>query len=81
MRRRRAEGASQTLVSREVGVKWGTLRRWEVRADTSSTAVVPVNVATAARTSPAPELALVTPSGYRLEGLDARDAVALFRAL
>ena len=82
VRRRRLEGASQSTVSREVGVKWSTLRRWEVRADGSASALVPVTVATTTSEMSAPTIvSLVTPSGYRLEGLDARDAFALFRAL
>ena len=75
---RRAAGDSQSTVSAALGVKWSTLRRWLSR--TSSTALVPVQVReVAAWTSPT--LSLVTPSGYRLDGLDAREAVALFRSL
>jgi transposase-like protein len=75
---RRAAGFSQRVVSEEVGVKWTTLRRWVSK--TPTTALVPVAVRPSAPTRTV-ELSLVTPSGYRLEGLDAPDAVALFRAL
>ena len=74
---RRAAGFSQRVVSEEVGVTWTTLRRW---VSSKPTAMVPVAVRPVAPTRNV-ELSLVTPSGYRLEGLDARDAVALFRAL
>lgn len=78
-RSRRDAGVSQSAVSEEVGVNWSTLGRW--LSPNSATAMVPVTVRPTAPTREVAMLSLVTPSGYRLEGLDARDAVALFRAL
>lgn len=75
---RRAAGDTQVVVSEAVGVKWTTLRRWV--STRPSTALVPVRVRASPSASLSP-LSLVTPSGYRLEGLEVRDAVTLFRAL
>lgn len=75
---RRAAGDSQSMVSEAVGVKWTTLRRWVSKRPT--TTLVPVRVKQASAPGSA-KLSLVAPSGYRLEGLDTREAVALFRAL
>lgn len=75
---RRSAGASQSAISREVGVKWTTLRRWLSKKP--STALVPVQVRDSVAES-SPRLTIVSPSGFRLEGLDAREAVALFRTL
>ena len=76
-RRRRAQGASQRTVSAEVGVKWQTIRRW-LEAEQPA-AMIPVTVRQPS--SSAPEPAVVSPSGYRLEGLPPRHAVQLFREL
>ncbi len=76
---RRAIGASQSTIAQEVGVKWMTLQSWLAKAK-EPTALVPVNIREII-TEPAHQLAIISPSGFRLEGLDADDAVALFRTL
>lgn len=75
--RRRAEGAPQKTVAAEVGVSWMTLRRWLDDATSQSSArLVPVDLV-----EPAQVLALVTPRGFRLEGLTPRQALELLRHL
>ena len=80
VRQRRTQGFTQAAVADEVGVKWTTLRRWLGEGGESTPAMM-IPVTLAAAPVPCSKLSLVTPSGYRLEGLDSRDAVALFRAL
>lgn len=75
--RRRAEGAPQKTVAAEVGVSWMTLRRWlDDESPEPCTRLVPVELV-----EPAQVLTLVTPRGFRLEGLTPRQALDLLRHL
>lgn len=78
-RSRRDEGASWATIGEELTVRWETLRRWCMDVEPPS-AMVPVEVFS---TSPLPqsEVAVVSPTGWRLEGIDVREAVAVLRAL
>lgn len=82
--RRREEGASWAAIANELGLWFETVRRWcEARdlAAGSASEIVPVEVVDEARLGDGGEVVIVSPSGYRLEGLDARTAVAALRAL
>lgn len=77
--KRRAEGETWASLRDELGVPWETLRRWSIDGPRAS--VVPVEVI-----APSPDrgdevVAVVSPTGWRLEGLAVRDAVAVLRAL
>jgi len=80
-RERRAEGASYGCIGRELGLGLETVRRWCLRATGESAtgaALVPIEVV------PEPTddgLVLVSPSGFRLEGLELREAIAALGAL
>lgn len=76
---RRAEGATWATISDELEVPWETLRRWSV-GTRSAAAMVPVEVVSSSVVAE-PVVAVVSPTGWRLEGLDVREAVAVLRAL
>jgi transposase len=74
-----AAGWSQQAVAQAVGVSIGSLRHWALPLP-GATAVVPVRVAPPAAAGTAP-LAVVSPAGYRVEGLDVATAATLLRTL
>ena len=74
--RRRAEGTPLMTIARELGVSESGLNRWLQK---KSGSIRPIRVIEQA--AAAAELVLVTPGGYRLEGLDAASAVDLLRRL
>lgn len=78
-RSRHDEGASWATIGEELSVPWETLRRWS-RGARSSTAMVPVEVVQPTVAAEA-GVAIVSPTGWRLEGLEVRKAVAVLRAL
>lgn len=80
-RARLAEGWTNTRVGRELGLAATTVRQW-LRAPPSGSSFRPVTITSdlALPTRPA-ALSLVTPSGYRLEGLDLDGAAALLARL
>ena len=79
-RSRREEGASWATIAGEVGLRFETLRRWCLReSEVAMASIVPVEVD--AREAVGSEVVIVSPSGFRLEGLDAASAVAALRAL
>ena len=75
-RRRREGGASFAELAKETGLSQETLRRWCLK--TPRTALVPVRVVSDAACG---SVVVVSPNGYRLEGLDVGEAVAVLRAL
>jgi transposase-like protein len=81
VRERRAEGAGYRDVAQELGLSSETARRWCAtaaggRPKRSRRSMVPVEVA-----AEQPRGVLVSPSGYRVEGLDLGELAALLRAL
>jgi hypothetical protein len=78
-RRRRSDGASLREIGDEIGMSWETLRRWSTSTAESPPAFVPVEVVDDHRGDHA--LAIVTPAGYRIEGITIADAIALVREL
>jgi hypothetical protein len=61
-------------------VSAGSLKNWSQTPAPART-LVPVEVATPAPAVPAATLVVVSPGGYRVEGLDLPTASALLRAL
>ena len=76
---RRARGDSFERIATDLGMIYETVRRWSTpRKPTPSAALVPVTVLDAPSAHGA---TLVSPAGYRVEGLDLHDLAALLRAL
>jgi len=74
-RRQRAAGHSWARIAHAVGLSVGSLKNWS-RLPAPARTLVPVAVA-----MPAATLVVVSPGGYRVEGLDLPTASALLRAL
>jgi len=77
-RRRGAEGASWTLIGSELAMNYETIRRWCV--EKGSTALRRVEIVAAAK-EPTSQVSIVSPSGFRAEGLTVRDAVMMLATL
>lgn len=77
-RRRREEGASWATIGDEIGLWFETLRRWCQQASEEAGVIARVEVAEEPRSE---GVSIVSPSGFRLEGLDAAAAVAALKAL
>jgi hypothetical protein len=78
-RRARAAGRSWGAIARTVGLSAGSLTKWS-RTPAPARTLVPVAVV-AAPAGPPAALVVVSPGGYRVEGLDLPTATALLRAL
>ncbi len=78
-RQERATGQSWGRIARTVGLSAGALKNWS-RTPPPARTLVPVAVAATAPMPSAP-LVVVSPGGYRVEGLDLATASALLRAL
>ena len=78
-RRQRAAGYSWARIAHRVGLSVGSLKNWS-RTRPPACQLVPVSV-TAAPEVAGPALVVVSPGGYRVEGLDLASATALLRAL
>src|SRR5881296_3822812 len=76
-RRQRAAGHSWVRIARAVGLSVGSLKNWSRMPPVART-LVPV---AAAPEVPTTALVVVSPGGYRVEGLDLATATALLRAL
>ena len=80
-RTQREAGASWTGIARDVGMaRYETVRRW-YEAMEPSTALVPVEVVVAPHPASGADVVIVSPSGFRLEGLEPAAAVAALKAL
>ena len=79
--RRRSEGAAWAVIARETGLGVPKLQRWNARARPAASVPVlrPVEVVQEPESSQA--LALIAPSGVRVEGLGVREAAQLLRLL
>jgi transposase-like protein len=94
-RRQLSAGLSMAAVARELGIHSNTLLRWLEAGPEDVPSFVPVvlesaaapaappaaNCSEASRPMPLCALTLVSPAGYRLEGLSLDDAVAALRRL
>lgn len=74
LERRHREGATVAVIAEDLGLGKTTLERWRSRVSS----FVRVETAVAEQ---APVVALVSPSGYRIEGLRVEQAVELLRRL
>ncbi len=70
-------------MKRELGMDWGTISRWSKAPQESvelvRVAVEPINVEQSS--GPSDPLAMVTPGGYRVEGLSLVEVVKLLEHL
>jgi len=78
-RRQRAAGHSWVRIAQAVGLSVGSLKNWS-RTPPAARTLVPVAVAPAPAV-PTAALVVVSPGGYRVEGLDLATATVLLRAL
>ena len=78
-RQERAAGESWGRIARAVGLSAGALKNWS-RTPPAARTLVPVEVAATATMAPTP-IVVVSPGGYRVEGLDLATASALLRVL
>jgi len=77
---RRAAGASWQQIKRELGQKFDTVRRWcQPCAPSRTRALVPVQIIS--EQPAARSVSVVSPSGFRVEGLTVSEAAALLRAI
>jgi hypothetical protein len=76
--RRRADGASWTLIGSELGMNYETVRRWCIAKRPSKMRRVEIVPTQSEATGP---IAVVSPSGFRAEGLTVRDAVMMLATL
>jgi hypothetical protein len=75
---RRADGASWKQIAGELGMRFETVRRGCAR-EPLRPALRPVQVVDAA--PPGRTVAVVSPSGHRIEGLSLEDTIVVLRAL
>lgn len=82
--RRREDGASWSHIAGEVGMAFETVRRWCLRERADGGGIAPVEVVVDRDRTVGcvgSGVALVSPSGFRLEGLAPAEAVAALKAL
>lgn len=85
LREQRAEGRTGAELAAELGIAAGTVFRWSSEREVvhreggAGTAIVPVNVVPDAATTA--RVAIVSPSGFRMEGITLEDAVRALREL
>jgi hypothetical protein len=78
---RRQDGVSWTDLSSELGLGQDTVRRWcvEPSARKGGRSLLPVKVVQ--QPAESGRVAVVSPNGFRIEGLTLAEAATLFRAL
>jgi AraC-like DNA-binding protein len=76
----RAEDKSWATLARELGLSSSTLQRWASGASRRPAPLRRVRVVGERRSEP-PRVVLVSPAGYRLEGLDPEQALAMLGRL
>lgn len=78
-KRRRAAGASLESIKRDLGQRYDTVRRWcAVATPAPARALVPVRVIVERQER---TVSVVSPSGFRVDGLSLPEAAALLREL
>jgi len=77
-RKQHAAGTSWEEIKRELGQQFDTVRRWCVDAGETK-ALVPVRVVETR--APSRSLSVVSPTGFRIDGLSPTEAAALLREL
>jgi transposase-like protein len=78
--RRRDAGASYEEIAETVGLAFETVRRWCLAA-TSGENLAPMLAPVEVVAAPHGGVTIISPLGYRLEGLELAEAVAALRAL
>jgi hypothetical protein len=78
---RREQGAAWAVIARETGLGVRKLQRWQSRAQRSSAVTVLRPVEVLPEPEPEQGLALIAPSGVRIEGLGLEQAAQLLRLL
>ncbi len=78
---RRREGAAWAVIARETGLDVPKLQRWNARARPTASVPVLRPVEVVQEPEPSQGLALIAPSGVRVEGLGVREAAQLLRLL
>ena len=75
----REHGWTQHAIAETLGISWPTLLRWSSSLHHDAPAFVPLTLQDALPDSsfPSPPLTLISPTGWRLEGLDLHTALAL----
>ena len=82
LRRQMRRGASAETVGSELGVSGWSLIRWSRQAKVArNSALREVEVAEEAKARTSLVVTLVTPDGYRIEGLEGRDIRSVLEAL
>ena len=76
--RRRADGASWALIGSELGMNYETVRRWCIEKRQPKMRRVEIVATPSEANGP---IAVVSPSGFRAEGLTVRDAVMMLATL
>ena len=76
---RRAAGATVAELAAELGLASGTVLRWSATKLQSTRALVPVEIV--AEPMAVSSMSIVSPAGFRVEGLSFTDVVALLKAL
>jgi hypothetical protein len=79
IQRQRSGGSSVREIADALSLSHGTVRRWAELALPTQTALVPVMVEPETDSGDGP--VLISPSGYRVERLSARQVVAILREL
>ncbi len=77
--RRRREGAAWAVIARETGLDVGKLQRWNARARPAASVPVLRPVEVVQEPASWQGLALIAPSGVRVEGLGVQQAAQLLR--
>jgi len=80
-RREIARGSSPRAAARRLGLHPETLRAWCGDASPSSTALVPVEIVGSAAAPTPTAIRIVSPAGYRVEGLALDEVAALLKVL
>jgi transposase-like protein len=75
-----SSGYRVSWIAREIGLSESAFRRW-LNSGKEETGFLPVTLGSSEKVNRAENLSLVSPGGYRLEGLSLSDAIDVFRQL
>jgi transposase-like protein len=75
-----SSGYAVSWIAREIGLSESALRRW-LDSGREETGFRPVRLGSSRKVNRPEKLSLVSPGGYRLEGLSLSDAIDVFRQL
>jgi hypothetical protein len=80
---RRRAGAAWLAIATELGMKFETIRRWCVQGEPQSSAASPLALrrVEVMERDDSRSLAVISPAGFRVEGLTLQSAVLMLRAL